>query len=580
MHKKTPNMKKKYTLLFILMLLLVGGASAQALSGIDIWPGAGSSFAFDFTSFNGKVYFNAQADTLHGYELWVSDGTQAGTSLVKDIWPGPGSSSPYYLTVVGSQLFFEANDSIHGYELWVSDGTSSGTHMVMDILPGLGSSDPFSITPYNGKLYFTAADNIHGSELWVSDGTLSGTSIVKDILPGPGSSRPQGYTTSPGGYYKEIYNVINGKMYFLASDSIHGEELWVSDGTTAGTAMVADILPGIGGSIPIFMTALGSQFVFSAIGDTMNGRELYISDGTQAGTSLLKNINPGTNSSNIGGDVAEYSGFMVMNGKAYFNAHQAATGYELWVTDGSSAGTTLVKDILPGPGGSYAGYPYNLTMFNSKLYFGANDSVNGYQLWASDGTEAGTALVKVLSSYTPFNSLPNDFLIYNDQLLFIASTDSVNQYQLFTSDGTGAGTHVIAPAISPNPNPLGNDLFQSLTPKLVAANGAVYMDADFNSIGDELWIYGFPTGITPISGDGGITAYPNPFSKAVTVSGLDAAQHYTIQVLDLTGREYVNTQYQNPSQSITLSLPALSTGVYLMRVSGGGTEQTFKLVRE
>ena len=572
-------MKKLYFPLFSFLLLLIQGASAQTFTGIDIWPGTGTSEPIDITSFNGKVYFTAEADTMHGFELWVSDGTQAGTTLVKDIWPGPGSAYPYGFVVVGNQMFFHANDSIHGEELWVTDGTALGTTMVTDILPGPGSSAPTQFTPYNGKVYFTANDSIHGAELWVSDGTLVGTGMVKDIMPGPGSGYPQGYATGPGGYYYETFNVINGKMYFEATDSVHGYELWVSDGTTGGTYMVADILPGIAESNPFFMTQLGSNLIFSAVGDTMNGRELWISDGTQAGTQVLKNIAPGTNSSNNGADVAEYSGFTVMNGKAYFSATQPSTGYELWVTDGTSAGTQIVKDIWPGPGSSYAGYPYALSVFNGKLYFGAADTANGDQLWTSDGTAAGTTLVKVVSSYTPYTSYPANFISYGGQLLFTASTDTTNLYQLFTTDGTAGGTHIIAPAISPNVNPLGVLQGSYQTPVLTAANGAIFMNANFNSIGDELWVYGFPVGITPVSGDNTISAYPNPFTSSLTLSGLESSGHYTLQIVDMTGREYYSTEIDQPAPQTSVAMPILATGVYLMHVSGQGSSQTFKLVK-
>ena len=60
-------------------------------------------------------------------------------------------------------------------------------------------------------------------------------------------------------------------------------------------------------------------------------------------------------------------------------------GSELWKTDGTAAGTVLVKDIRSGASGSY---PHNLTNVNGTLFFTANDGTNGYELWKSDGTAA------------------------------------------------------------------------------------------------------------------------------------------------------------------------------------------------
>ena len=84
---------------------------------------------------------------------------------------------------------------------------------------------------------------------------------------------------------------IGGMAYFDAADPTHGSELWASDGTIAGTALLADIRPGPEGSDPLGWTALGSSVLFSA-DDGVSGRELWITDGTSAGTRLLADINP------------------------------------------------------------------------------------------------------------------------------------------------------------------------------------------------------------------------------------------------------------------------------------------------
>jgi ELWxxDGT repeat protein len=519
------------------------------------------------TTYNGKVYFQA-TDGQHGIELWVSDGTQAGSSMVADIWPGAGSSGPYYLTTGAGKLFFTAIDSLHGTELWVSDGTSAGTMMVSDINPGPGSSVNLPcITELNGKVYFAADDGVHGTELWVSDGTSAGTAMVKDIYPGLTSSSPFGFSAAIGEWVRQ-FTVFNNKLYFRAYDPVNGIELWCTDGTTGGTTMVADIWPGPNSSVPFAMTELNGKLIFTA-GDSLHGSELWVTDGTSAGTSLLKDMRPGIASS----DPADFSAYTLYHNKLYFNARTDNEGMELWSTDGTSAGTAMVKDIWPGAGDSYAGME-GFLVYNDKLFFNANDSVNGKQLWVSDGTTAGTTLFKILSSYTPCNSYPTGFVNYNNRMIFVASTDSVNGVQLWTSDGTPAGTHVIAPAIAPNANPLS---YATGFYRMAIANGSLFMNANFNSIGDELWIYSTPTGITEASGEHAISAYPNPFSTVVSLSGLVSGEQYDVQVLDMTGREFYRTAISADQSSV--SMPELSTGVYLMTVSGQSHSQTFKLVK-
>lgn len=565
-------MKKLCFLILSCLCFFIYNASAQSFSVVNLGPGYGTgSYPYGMTTFNSKVYFAADPDTMKGYELYVSDGTVAGTSLIKDINPGPSHSYPSNFIAMGNQLFFTADDGVHGTELWVTDGTSAGTVMLDDIWPGPSSG--MSGYPYftilNGKLYFAAADSLHGTELWVTDGTPVGTSLVKDIWPGLIGSNiyavgaGNGYGVSGYSYHMTEWN---GKLYFEADDGIHGEELWATDGTTAGTTLIADIWAGPGNSFPYCITAFGNKLIMGAA-DSLHGQELWVSDGTAAGTSLLKDINPGMSSS-IPGD---YATFNLFNGKLYFDAITPSYGDELWVTDGTSAGTQMVADIWPGPTSSTPG-AFGIVVYNNTMYLSASDSIHGDQLWTSDGTGAGTTLFKVLSSYVPNYSQPQRFILYDGKMIFIANTDSINQEQLFSSDGTVGGTGVISPAISPNTDPMG---YYS---NFCVANNSLFMDADFNSVRHQLWVYGFPLGITPVSGDNTITAYPNPFSTSVTLSGVDPSQHYTVEVLDMSGRVYYNAQY-DPSETIVVSMPDLTSGVYLMHVSGQGSTQTFKLVR-
>jgi trimeric autotransporter adhesin len=118
--------------------------------------------------------------------------------MVKGINPGAGGSSPGALTNFNGTLYFSANDGTHGFELWKSDGTAAGTMMVKDINPGAGGSSPGALTNFNGTLYFSANDGTHGFELWKSDGTAAGTTMVKDIAPLATSSSPQSLTALNG----------------------------------------------------------------------------------------------------------------------------------------------------------------------------------------------------------------------------------------------------------------------------------------------------------------------------------------------------------------------------------------------
>ena len=257
----------------------------------------------------GTLYFQAD-DGSNGYELWKSDGTAAGTVVVKDIYPGADGSYPYELTNVGGTLYFQADDGTNSYELWKSDGTAAGTVLVKDIYPGADGSYPYALIDVGGTLYFAADDGSNGYELWKSDGTAAGTVLVKDIRPGTGSADP-GYLTAVG-----------DTLYFQANDGTNGEELWKSDGTAAGTVLVKDIWPGTGGADLAYLAAVGDTLYFRA-NDGTNGSELWKSDGTAAGTVLVQDMGPGQAS-------AGPSVLTQVGARLFFRADEVSTGEELW----------------------------------------------------------------------------------------------------------------------------------------------------------------------------------------------------------------------------------------------------------
>src|SRR5215469_927558 len=152
--------------------------------------------------------------------LFKTDGSAAGTAIVLSGFASIGSS----LAAVGSTVFFAASDgaSAHGVELWSTDGTLNGTTMVKDIDPGTAGSSPSNLTAVGNELYFTANDGSHGTELWKSDGTSAGTMMVKDLAAGSTSSNPFDL------------QAINGAVYFYATVG-GATELWRSDGTANGT---------------------------------------------------------------------------------------------------------------------------------------------------------------------------------------------------------------------------------------------------------------------------------------------------------------------------------------------------------
>ena len=340
----------------------------------------------------GKLFFNA-SDGRHGRELWTSDGTRAGTKLVKDILPGSDDSDPTWFsdptwltkgpggrifffsdftelwksdgtragtklvkalryshssldeaTRVGRLLFFTLN---HGDHLWRTDGTRSGTKRIKRSV-----RSPGNLTNVNGTLFFTEPDRDHGRELWKSDGTGAGTKLVKDVLPGPASGSP--------GRLRSFF----GKLFFTADDGVHGRELWKSDGTRAGTRLFRDIDPGSKGSSPRALARVGRRFVFSVWDGVSDSCQLWKSDGTRSGTNVVRG--------NAGCPTPVW-GTTTVAGTLFF----AATDGGVWRSDGTRAGTRRVLTNLE----QRVEDPRSFTGAGGTLFFAGGYSFPGDELW-------------------------------------------------------------------------------------------------------------------------------------------------------------------------------------------------------
>jgi ELWxxDGT repeat protein len=97
--------------------------------------------------------------------------------------------------------------------------------LVKDIQPGSMGSGPDSLLNVGGKLLFEANDGVHGAELWVSDGTAAGTSLFQDINPGVSSSLP-GKIPTPSGLGNGVMTIAGTRVFFSATDILTGTELW------------------------------------------------------------------------------------------------------------------------------------------------------------------------------------------------------------------------------------------------------------------------------------------------------------------------------------------------------------------
>lgn len=389
---------------------------------------------------NGKLYFSGN-DGTHGSELWVTDGSDAGTSLVKEIKTGPAGSNPSEFAKLGNQLLFFADNGTTGMELWTTDGSTGGTHLLKDINPNDSSyiENKTNFFLFKKELYFVADDGTHGAELWKTNGTESGTVRIFDINPS-GDGFTENYTP---------FFVYNNLLLFSANDGATGTELWKTDGTPSGTKMVKDIREQSitdSSSNPSNFILFNNKVYFTTnfAGFTFQDSDFWVTDGTANGTMRVNETS--------GPRLTQLFSSAVINGKLIFTAFNLGSGsMELWVSDGTSAGTKVLLGkstpfIFTRSSSDENGGIKNEAVYNGKVYFFATDDTNGKQLWSTDGTSAGTKMLTKI--YGDGNEIGEEAYpsVYftKSGIFFTAFKQGVdNKVDIFKTDGTADGTKFI-----------------------------------------------------------------------------------------------------------------------------------------
>ena len=368
----------------------------------------------EFAQLGGDVLFLSQDPDANRIGLWKSGGTIATTVLIADLGaisrPGERYARfTYGLTRVGQRVVFFTFEGLD-YRMWSTDGTGAGTAPVRDFVGdggGIGSyTTPLGPSKPVGDAaaLFFADDGVHGRELWRTNGTATGTRLVKDIAPGPASSDSAGSF----GRTFSISPPLSGFQLLAADDGIHGTELWRSDGTEAGTRLVADITPGPDSSTPYFFVRAGSNAVFAA----EDGR-IWRSDGTESGTARLGDLFGVPSPLGDGASIITRTG--------------------LWRTDGESL------ELLASGGIPEGLSPLTIVGAGGHAVF---DGAGLEGLWASDGTSEGTHRV-------------GDFELVNDMndaagRAWFVPYGGLAHGEPWVSDGTNEGTHPLVTGPPPD----------------------------------------------------------------------------------------------------------------------------------
>lgn len=444
----------------------------------DLCPGPCGSSPRDFAELDDAVYFFADDGTT-GLELWRTDGTPGGTSLVRDICPGSCSGWPdggSSLIVAGDALFFRARNIDGQAELWTSDGTAAGTRWKAGSCLRCNAGI-FDLTAVGGSVFFRANDGVHGIEVW-RDGELLRDDCPGACSSGPARDLPNLFTPYDRGvFYWQLIAGSTNRWRLRSTAGVpedHPIELDQEQGPPSGT-VIGNALVLTAGSklaridIPTFTLAVVRGFgaplgPVMALGNAVffaGDNELWRSDGTVAGTKRVEESDPD-------GNAEGPRNLVVAAGKLFFTNNQGV----LWVSDGTAFGTRAldrdrgvylkfhVDGLTPDPPGKrllFAAdkelwetdgtflYPVrsinleipgsaslrSLTAFQGTLFFVASEGYGIERLWRSDGTEGGTQVLRDV------RGVPEDLAPFQGGLVLRSGTE------IWQTDGSARGTRRI-----------------------------------------------------------------------------------------------------------------------------------------
>jgi ELWxxDGT repeat protein len=555
-------------LLFTLVCLVAACSSyAQPWAQLvkDACAGACNTETFYHYTLNNKIYFRG-SDAVNGHELWTSDGTGAGTTMVKDLTPAIGESTdlgPF--TECNNKLYFNgrlpgATGSLSN--VYVTDGTANGSFSFTD------AENYGLFVPFNNEMYFIGWSP-NQSSLFKTDGTISGTLPL--------------HSNANAGPAKIDYSVVfNGKL-FLGLQLGSEQGLFATDGTQTGTEMIFNA--GLVSSIRI----LNNKMYFFAR-PTPSVTKLYESDGTLTGTHEL-----------LQKDLL-FSDLYVYGNKLYFIGADINGTIDIWVSDGTLQGTNAIGQAVCNninylyyvnnkvivtcgnkmivTDGTIQGtfdIPMkadvaNISIVNNNKLYGAMPYRFGYRLFVTDGTLTGTHYLDTTVVAKGHFTSQQMFVAFNNKIYF-EGIDVIQgpqrpmpgKHSLHYID-ENEKTYPVYPAITTNETQFDYTIL----------NNSLYLAANDSASGIELWkITDFPTGVAALNNKTQHSnIYPNPATNTFSIKN-DNTNNTTVKVFSLTGQLLLETkQIQN------IDIAQLPAGIYMVQIAADGKTQIQKLVKE
>ncbi len=321
----------------------------------------------------GQVFYRGY-EAATGWEPWITDGSPEGTRQLVDLELGPGDSSPSGFRVVGTGVCFRAETQFDGAFVACSDGTTGGTHRVTP--PGFDLPYVDRSAVAGGQRLVFAAEHEYpdsSTDLYATSGTASSTVRILDLPTG-------------GSLWSDLIE-LDGRIYFVADDVVHGQELWVTDGTSSGTRRVSEFgyafpFNSLRGSEDV--TTVGQNVVFFAT-DGLGPTTLWRSNGSPSSTRRAAEAREGCD--------GPADALSSVGSRIVYAERCDGSGYELRALDLSNGTVATLADICPG---ECDGGPRRPVRVGAYTLFEAGPW-DDRELYVTDGTAAGTWRVSDVS---------------------------------------------------------------------------------------------------------------------------------------------------------------------------------------
>jgi ELWxxDGT repeat protein len=572
------------TIRIALLLITLMGISFHSKSQvIMVTEMKDSSAITEFVTAGDKLFFASYSHS-DSMEIWATNGTLNSSMMIKKL-PGfylkMGPAPLFFFDYNGSLIFQSIED--YSYDegwhltyypyLWKSDGTTEGTVKLKKLETWFYQDDDYPNTwggnyiQLDDKLLFAASSpDTLNFELWSTDGTSNGTKELLEI--NKNNLHEPWYAPNRSSFPSSLCKMGN-KMYFSANDAVHGQELWVTDGTVEGTHLLKDINPGDLSGLDFYyheeeFIACNEKLFFTA----QYAKELWVSDGSVPGTKIINNFQDSYTSPDKG---IFFRNLTHVDGQLYFEVgfwNYTALGddsTQIWKSDGTEKGTMKVFDITEMNTSSFIYY-------KSKLYFFNKGDGGIKELWKSDGTETGTVRI---SQFWESENTTNELYVFNDSIYFAALDDKSLICKIWKSDGTSEGTR-----------PLENwneGAIRSIS-KIVHFKDGIYFAGQYGIYGEEVFKYYIGPDFN--NGKGLVPSYdkliisPNPVADYLNINLPDSEQKGIITVYDIRGAEMLSISVNPGKQIINTDISKFKNGLYIVSFTSNSGTRKAKFIKE